>query len=278
MYSEETFITRLMGFGLSEKEARLYFHLLKYGPKTTAPLTKSLKTYREDVHRTLSSLIERGMVHPSLGVPTSYVAVDLEQALESVLKKQESELREMEARKQELAELSTHQRFSPSNEVTTFKLIKSLGELVSVTLPLINLAQNEFLLIAPQEIVTFASLFGITEEVRKFVERGGSTRAITDISYSGIELMQEMLDISEEFRHFDHYRGITFGVVDRKTCLTAINIDIRRMSLNEHIAVLWSDDPTYAEYLGATFDVLWRQAIPAAQRIKELQQHPPSLA
>jgi hypothetical protein len=184
-----------------------------------------------------------------------------------VLKKQESELREMEARKQELAELSTHQRFSPSNEVTTFKLIKSLGELVSVTLPLINLAQNEFLLIAPQEIVTFASLFGITEEVRKFVERGGSTRAITDISYSGIELMQEMLD-----------RGITFGVVDRKTCLTAINIDIRRMSLNEHIAVLWSDDPTYAEYLGATFDVLWRQAIPAAQRIKELQQHPPSLA
>jgi predicted transcriptional regulator len=61
MYTEETFIARLIGFELSEKEARLYFHLLKYGPKSTAPLTKSLKTDREDVHRTLSALIEKGM-------------------------------------------------------------------------------------------------------------------------------------------------------------------------------------------------------------------------
>ena len=111
MYSEETFITRLMGFGLSEKEARLYFHLLKYGPKDHRAAHEITETYREDVHRTLSSLIERyGTVH-SLRIPTSYVAVDLEQALESVLKKQESELREMEARKQEeLAELSPHQQ------------------------------------------------------------------------------------------------------------------------------------------------------------------------
>jgi sugar-specific transcriptional regulator TrmB len=119
MYTEETFIARLIGFGLSEKEASLYFHLLKYGPKSTAPLTKSLKTYREDVHRTLSALIEKGMVLTSLGVPTFYVAVELEKALESMLKKRESELREMEARKQELADLSTHQRFSPSNDINT---------------------------------------------------------------------------------------------------------------------------------------------------------------
>jgi sugar-specific transcriptional regulator TrmB len=271
MYSEETFIARLIGFGLSEKEARLYFHLLKYGPKATAPLTKSLKTYREDVHRTLNALIEKGMVHPSLGVPTFYVAVELEKALESVLKKRESELHEMEARKQELADLSTHQRFSPSNEVTTFKIIKSLGELVSVTIPLINSAQDELLCVVPREIVTFASQFGIAEETKKFVTRGGIARGITDVSFSGIELMQDMLDISEDFRHFDQYHGIAFAVIDRKTCLTAINIDIRRLSLHERVAVLWSDDPTYAEYLSATFEVLWGQSVPAGQRIKELQ-------
>jgi sugar-specific transcriptional regulator TrmB len=274
MYTEETFIARLIGFGLSEKEARLYFHLLKYGPKSTAPLTKSLKTYREDVHRTLSALIEKGMVHPSFGVPTFYVAVELEKALESVLKKQESELREMEERKRELADLSTHQRFSPSNDVNTFKIIKSLGELVSVTIPLINSAQEELLFIVPQDIVTVASRFGVAEEARKFIERGGNARGITDVSHSGIELMQEMLDISEEFRHFDQYHGITFCVVDRKTCLTAINIDLRRLSLHERVAVLWSDDPIYGEYLSATFDVLWGQSVPAAQRIKELQQRP----
>jgi hypothetical protein len=38
------------------------------------------------------------MVHPSLDTPTIYAAVDLDVALESAVKKQESELREMEAR------------------------------------------------------------------------------------------------------------------------------------------------------------------------------------
>jgi hypothetical protein len=90
-------------------------------------------------------------------------------------------------------------------------------------------------------------------------------------------MIQEMLDISEDLRHFEQYYGITFGVVDRKTCLTAINVDIRRLSLHEHIAMLWSDDPTYAEYLRATFEVLWVQSISVEQRIKELQQHPPLL-
>jgi sugar-specific transcriptional regulator TrmB len=83
---------------LSEKEAQLYLHLLKYGPKTPSPLAKSLKTYREDVHRTLTSLIEKGMVRPSLDSPTMYAAVDLDTALQAALKKHESELREMQAR------------------------------------------------------------------------------------------------------------------------------------------------------------------------------------
>src|SRR5512136_2494752 len=98
MTTEDEFIARLIGFGLSEKEAQTYLHLLKYGPKTPSPLAKSMHTYREDVHRTLTSLIDKGMVRPSLDTPTIYAPVDLETALESALKKQESELCEMETR------------------------------------------------------------------------------------------------------------------------------------------------------------------------------------
>jgi len=81
MSSDDEFTSRLIGFGLSEKEAQLYLHLLKYGPKTPSLLAKALKTYREDVHRTVTSLIDKGMVRPSLGSPTVYAAVDLAQLL-----------------------------------------------------------------------------------------------------------------------------------------------------------------------------------------------------
>ena len=87
MTRDDEFIRCLIQFGLSEKEAQLYLYLLRYGPKTPSPLAKSLKTYREDVHRTLTSLIEKGMVRPSLGAPTIYTAVELDTALEAALKR-----------------------------------------------------------------------------------------------------------------------------------------------------------------------------------------------
>ncbi len=278
MDDDAAFVTRLIGFGLSEKEARTYLHLLKYGPKTPSPLAKSLKTYREDVHRTLTELIEKGMVRPSLDSPTIYAAVDLNTALEAALKKQESELREMEARKQELQELATRQRFRPSDEVSTFKIIKSVKEVVAATVTLTSAAKNGFLFVVPAEMMVISSLFGINAEVTKVIEQGGSVRGITDINYADIAPAQEVLDIGEDLRHYDGYGGLYFAVVDGKHCVSAINVDISRISLNEPVSMLWTDDPTYAEYLTGTFEVLWEKSIPAAEQIQKVSARGPPKA
>ena len=58
-------------------------------------------------------------------------------------------------------------------------------------------------------------------------------------------------------------------------CVNAINADLRRMSLDESMSALLTDDLTYANYLVSTFEVLWEQAIPAAQRIEELLKEGP---
>ena len=275
MTTDDEFTRRLIGFGLSEKEAQLYLHLLKYGPKTPSPLAKSLHTYREDVHRTLTSLIEKGMVRPSLDAPTIYAAVGLDTALEAAVKKQESELREMEARKRELQELSQQQRFQPADEVSTFKIIKSIKELVAVAIPLIESMQDEWLIVTPAYLTVIASLFGVNDAAYEFIKRGGKVRCIVDISYQVIEPVREMISIGEEVRHVDEH-GVTFVVFDRKISISAINAEVKRISLNEPVSGLWTDDPTYAQYLASTFEMVWRQSVPAEQRIQELlQQGPP---
>jgi HTH-type transcriptional regulator, sugar sensing transcriptional regulator len=275
MTSDDEFTRRLIGFGLSEKEAVLYLHLLKYGPKTPSPLAKSLHTYREDTHRTLTSLIDKGMVRPSLDSPTVYAAVDLDTALGSALQKQQSEIREMEERRRELQQLSQQQRFRPSDEVSTFKIIKSIKELIAVSMPLLDSLQEEWLVAAPAYLTAVASLFGVNDAVHEFIKRGGKVRAIIDISYQVIEPVQEMIAIGEEVRHIDEH-GVMFVVFDRKISISAINAEVRRISLNEPVSGLWTDDPAYAQYLASTFEMVWRQSIPAEQRIQELlRQGPP---
>lgn len=41
--------------------------------------------------------------------------------------------------------------------------------------------------------------------------------------------------------------GLYFAVEDAKQSVSAINVDIARISLNEAVSLLWTDDATYAE-------------------------------
>ena len=274
MTNDSEFLSRLISFGLSEKEAQLYFHLLKYGPKSPSLLAKSLKTYREDIYRTLNGLIDKGMVNPSLDSPTVYSAVDLDIALDAALKKHETELREMERRKQELQDMSKQQRFRPSDEFSTFKILKSVGDVTTAALTTLKSIEKEWVAVVPAISTVLSSLY-VLEDDKKFIDRGGKIRFITDITYPYVEVIQQHLDIEMEVKHLDKYTGILFFVFDKKISMSAINADLKRVSLNEPVSVLWTDDPTYAEYLIGTFELMWEQAIPAAQRIEELLKEGP---
>ncbi|MGZ4921635.1 MAG: hypothetical protein ACXV3U_05505 [Halobacteriota archaeon] len=104
---------------------------------------------------------------------------------------------------------------------------------------------------------------------------GGACKTIFDIPYSMIDVVREMTEIGEEVRHYGPYSGVFFALIDRKICFHAINVDMKNISLNQPLAMLYTDDPTYAGYLVGTFELLWKQAIPAEERIQELLKRGP---
>jgi sugar-specific transcriptional regulator TrmB len=127
MTTHDEFAHRLIGFGLSEKEALVCLHLLKYSPNTQSQLAKALKTCREDVRRTLNSLIGKSMVRPSLDGSAVYTAVDLDAALDFALKKQQNELLEMEARKRELKNSQSNSGFAPPTILLRSRCLSAQG-------------------------------------------------------------------------------------------------------------------------------------------------------
>jgi hypothetical protein len=64
-----------------------------------------------------------------------------------------------------------------------------------------------------------------------------------------------------------------FVVYDRKHSIMPIHI-AASAALNAPMTALWTDDPVYAEYLVSTFEILWKQSVPAEERIQELLEQP----
>ncbi|MDD1725589.1 MAG: phospholipase D family protein [Euryarchaeota archaeon] len=215
------------------------------------------------------------MVKPSLDAPTVYAAVDLETALESALAKRESELREMEILKRQLKELAQQQQLRSAAEGVNIKILKSVKEVVNVAKPLIGALQEELLLALPTPAATLAMRLGINATASEFVTRGGKVRVLTDISYSNVDSVRELIDNGGEVRHFNQHK-MPFVVFDRKIAMSGIDVEIAHFSLNQSIAALWTDDPAYAQYLTATFGILWNQGINAEDRVQQLlEQGPP---
>ncbi|MGZ4937032.1 MAG: hypothetical protein ACXV4C_10865 [Halobacteriota archaeon] len=117
--------------------------------------------------------MKKGMVRPSLDSPTLYTAVELDTALGSALKKHEAELHEMERRKRELEDLAQQQRFRPSDEVSTFKIIKTVRELITAVLPIISTLEEQWDMLVPESATIIASQFGVNPFTKEFIDNGG---------------------------------------------------------------------------------------------------------
>lgn len=76
--------------------------------------------------------------------------------------------------------------------------------------------------------------------------------------------------------HRTQLTSFQYNVFDRKISISGRKAELTRFSLDEPLAALYVDDRTHTRYLTSTFEALWKQSIPAEERIQELlEQGPP---
>jgi len=155
------------------------------------------------------------------------------------------------------------------------KIITNVTDGLAVCLSIIESANNEIVYISPPSLLILSSEFGLAEKAKVFIQNGGRVRGVTDFSYEYIEEIRELLDIGENVRYFPQYQGIFLLVGDGRESVSSMSVDAKSLSVDTPIVALWSDDPTFAEYLKSTFEMAWEQAVPAAQRTEELLKEGP---
>jgi sugar-specific transcriptional regulator TrmB len=161
--------------------------------------------------------------------------------------------------------------------MTDGTIITSFKDAIAVGSKILESAENEIAWVAPRSSLAYALQYNVIEKFKMRIQSGVSVRGIVDFSYASIDILQKLLAAGQDVRHFDGYQGI-FMVVADKESISSINIGFKNLSLDTPVVALWSNDPTYAEYLTSTFETAWQQAVPAAQRIEELlKEGPPNI-
>jgi HTH-type transcriptional regulator, sugar sensing transcriptional regulator len=273
---DRALIKLLTTFWLNEKEARLYVHLLKYGPKRAGELARSLKTYREDVYRRCARLIAIGVATKTSEDSSRYVPVELDGALNNVIFAHKRELRRLQKVKQKVIERASITLWQRENVNESFKLVKTVGEVVTTISQLINSAEKSLIFVAHPRF-NLISMGGFQNHLRCAVARGVHVRGVLEINQRNALVARAYLSCGVELRHKGHYDGMTMVVVDGKRSISLIYTDLKTaLSLDENVAALWSDSIAQAEFLMSAFEMTWTQAINAAEHINQLlQQNPP---
>ncbi len=91
-----------------------------------------------------------------------------------------------------------------------------------------------------------------------------------NISRANVDEIRLCVECGEDIRHSGAAHDLFMYVGDTRESVSSINIGAKEYTLDTPVVAFWSESPTYAEYLLASFEAAWSQAISAEERIKEL--------
>src|SRR5215217_8810960 len=97
-------------------------------------------------------------------------------------------------------------------------------------------------------------------------QRGSKIRAFTEITKENIQYCKELIKIVDELRHLDGVKG-GLAVSESEYMATTVLEESKPLTM-----VIYSNVREVVEQGQYLFDTLWRSAIPAEKRIKEIEE------
>ena len=148
-------------------------------------------------------------------------------------------------------------------------VIESVRDALAVGSNIIEAAEKEVVWLLEPAILGLSFQFSIPKKSKMLIEKGGRVRGITKISGTSLDIVRKLLDNGEELRHIDQYQGAFMLIGDKKQSISSINVNTE-FGLDDPIVAFWTDDQAYADFLAATFEAAWNEAVDAEKRVREL--------
>ncbi len=152
-------------------------------------------------------------------------------------------------------------------------VVNGVKDALAAALDVLESAKEEVVWLVPPAVHTLSMTLGFFENTKAFIQLGGVSRGIVQITQENVEEMRMSVDAGDNIRHSDEVHELFMYVGDKRHSVSSINIGVQEFTLDTPAIAYWSESPTYAEYLLASFETAWSQAVPAEKRIQELLEH-----
>ncbi|MGZ4919264.1 MAG: hypothetical protein ACXVIG_03240 [Halobacteriota archaeon] len=152
-------------------------------------------------------------------------------------------------------------------------VVNTVEDTVAVILGIFDSAKRDIVFLAPPSLLSITGTYGTVEHAERFMQSGGVLRGITTVSLANVEEASMRMDIGLDLRHSDQSHELFMFVGDKQHSISSINIGADEYTPDTPVIAFWSESPIYAEYLLASFESAWSDAISAEKRIQELLEH-----
>lgn len=95
----------LINFGLTKSQAKVFIYLGKYGAKTASEISKALQLPRTETYHLVNSLQNLGLVTAELTHPTKYTAMEMKEAVTTLVKQEQERIDTLAVKEESLSEM-----------------------------------------------------------------------------------------------------------------------------------------------------------------------------
>jgi sugar-specific transcriptional regulator TrmB len=261
-------VNYLEDFGLTEKEAKVYYILSRLGSASANEVSSATQYTRLQTYRSVKGLLDRGLVEISLERPRKYTPLKIEHAISLLEQEAANRIVQLESKKplllQKWAEVKD---FPVSRANYTFRIIQGTKNVLKFGVMLYESAERDIDIIIKGSEITRLVIEGIDDSLQRIAGKKVTVRGISEFDNDNIEDIQRFIEFSD-LRHSSASDLAPMVLIDGKEVLICLTNGSNGLPEN----AIWTNHPDLVGMLKGYFNILWANSKDGKVMIAQVKQ------
>jgi sugar-specific transcriptional regulator TrmB len=261
-------VSYLEDFGLTQKEAKIYFILSRLGSASANEISSVTQYNRLQTYRSVKGLLDRGLVEISLERPRRYTPLKIEHAINLLQQEAANRIVQLESKKplllQKWSEVSD---FPISRASCTFRIIQGSKNVFKFAIMLYESAEKNIDIVLKGNELMHWIIEGADDSLQKKTAKQVTARAISEFDKFNISATRRFLQFCD-LRHTSPLNMVPLVIIDNKEALICLN------GINPGIPenAIWTNHPEMVDMLGSFFKILWANGKDGRMMAEKVEQ------